>query len=59
MAQRAQTRQRLLRRGGLIAGVLLVLALVFLATGHWVLGVILAVAAAAAIWVVLQLRTVR
>jgi hypothetical protein len=39
--------------------VLVLLALVFLASGHWVLGVIFAAAAAAAIWVFLQARTVR
>jgi hypothetical protein len=43
----------------LIAGVLLLLALLFLASGHWVLGLIVGAAAAAAIWVFLQARTVR
>jgi hypothetical protein len=42
-----------------IAAVLLLLALLFLASGHWVLAVIFGVAAAAAIWVLLQARTVR
>jgi hypothetical protein len=56
---RAQTRGRLLKRGGLVAGVLALLALVFLLTGHWVLGIIFGAAAAAAIWVFLQARTVR
>jgi hypothetical protein len=56
---RTQARQRVLRRAGLIAGVLVLLALVFLISGHWVLGIILAVAAAAAVWVFLQARTVR
>ena len=49
----------MLRRAGLIAGVLVLLALLFLVTGHWVLGVVFAVAAAAAVWVFLQARTVR
>lgn len=49
----------MLRRMGLIAGVLVLLALVFLVSGHWVLGAIFAVAAAAAAWVFLQVRTVR
>jgi hypothetical protein len=49
----------MLRRAGLIAGVLALLALVFLISGHWVLGVVLAVAAAAAVWVFLQARAVR
>jgi hypothetical protein len=56
---RAQARRRMLRRAGLIAGVLVLLALVFLASGHWVLGVLLGAAAAAAVWLLLQVRTVR
>jgi hypothetical protein len=39
--------------------VLVLLALVFLASGHWVLGVIFGAAAVGAIWVFLQARTVR
>lgn len=56
---RARARQSTLKRIGLIAGVLLILALLFLVTGHWVLGLILAVAAGAGIWVFLQARSVR
>jgi hypothetical protein len=56
---RANARDRILRRAALIAGVLLLLALVFLASGHWVLAVIFGAAAAAAIWLFLQARTVR
>jgi hypothetical protein len=56
---RAQTRQSVLRRAGLIAVILVLLALVLLITGHWVLGAIFGAAAAAAVWVFLQLRTVR
>ena len=56
---RAQARQRMLRRAGLVAGVLALLALLFLASGHWVLGLIFGVAAAAGIWVFLQARSVR
>lgn len=56
---RTQTRQRLLRRAGLIATVLAIVALLFLISGHWVLGVIFGIAAVAAIWVFLQARTVR
>jgi len=56
---RGQARQRMLRRMGLIAGGLVLLALLLLISGHWVLGVIFAVAAAAAVWVFLQARTVR
>jgi hypothetical protein len=56
---RARARERILRRAALIAAVLVLLAIVFLVSGHWVLGVVLAVAAAAAVWVFLQGRTVR
>ena len=56
---RPQTRQRMLRRAALIAGILVLLALVFLISGHWVLGVIVGVVAAVAVWVFLQVRTVR
>jgi hypothetical protein len=56
---RGRERQRILRRAGLIAAALALLALLFAITGHWVLGIIFGVAAAAAIWVFLQARTVR
>ena len=56
---RAQTRQRMLRRAALIAGVLVLLALALLITGHWVLGVIFGVVAVGAVLVYLQVRTVR
>lgn len=56
---RANERGRILRRAALIAGVLVLLALLFLASGHWILALIVGVAAAAAIWVYLQARTVR
>ena len=59
VGSRGQTRQRMLRRAGLTAGALVLLALVFLASGHLVLGVIVGAAAAVAIWVFLQARTVR
>ena len=49
----------MLRRAGLIAGVLVLVALLLLISGHWVLGVVFGVAAAAAVWVFLQARTVR
>jgi hypothetical protein len=42
-----------------MAGILALVALLFLISGHWVLGVIFGVAAAVAIWVFLQARTVR
>jgi len=56
---RAQTRQRTLRRVGIIAAILVLLALIFLLSGHWLLGIILGAAAVAAVWLFLQLRTVR
>jgi fatty acid desaturase len=56
---RGDARRRMLRRVGLVAAALVLLALIFLSGGHWVLGIIFAVAAVAAIWVFLQLRTVR
>ena len=37
---RARTRERVLRRAALIAGVLVLLALLLFISGHWVLGVI-------------------
>jgi hypothetical protein len=56
---RANVRERVLRRAALIAGVLLLLALLFLLSGHWVLAVIFGLPAAVAIWAFLQARTVR
>jgi hypothetical protein len=56
---RAQMRERILRRAALIAGVLVLLTLLFLVSGHWVLAIIFAAAAAAAIWGFLQARSVR
>ena len=56
---RGQTRQRMLRRAGVIAAVLVLVALLFLASGHWVLGLIVGLAAGAAVWMFLQMRTVR
>jgi hypothetical protein len=56
---RADARQRILRRAALIAGVLLLVALLLLVSGHWVLAVIFGAAAAVAIWAFLQARAVR
>jgi hypothetical protein len=56
---RTRVRGRILRRAAWIAGVLVLLALLFLVSGHWVLAVIFGAAAALAIWVFLQARTVR
>jgi hypothetical protein len=56
---RGRARERVLRRAAWIAGVLVVLALLFLLSGHWLLGIIFGAAAAAAVWVFLQARSVR
>jgi hypothetical protein len=56
---RGQARRRLVRRTGLVAAVLVLIALLLLANGHWVIGLILALAAAVAVWVFLQARSVR
>jgi hypothetical protein len=56
---RGQTRQRFVRRVGLIAAVLVVLALLLLLTGHWFIGIVVGAAAVAAVWLFRQLRTVR
>ena len=56
---RTGVRARLLRRAALIAGALVLLALLFLVSGHWVLALIFGAGAAVAIWVFLQARTVR
>ena len=59
MSTRADARGRLVRRAGLIAAALAIVALLFLATGHWIIGLILAAAAAVAVWMFFQVRTVR
>jgi hypothetical protein len=56
---RAELRRRTLRWAALVAGVLVLLALVFLVSGHWLLGVLFGVIAAAAVFMFVQLRTVR
>ena len=56
---RARTRGNVLRRVALIAGALVVLALLLFLTGHWLLGIIVGVVAAAAVWGFLQARSVR
>jgi hypothetical protein len=56
---RAQERQRILRRAGIVAAILVLLAVIFLLSGHWILGIIFAAIAAAGVWVYLQARTVR
>ena len=56
---RAALRKRYIRRAALIAGALVLLALLLFASGHWVLGVVFGAAAVAAIFVFAQMRTVR
>jgi hypothetical protein len=56
---RGRERQRVLRRATLVAAILALLTLLFLVSGHWVLAVVFGAAAAVAIWVLLQARTVR
>jgi hypothetical protein len=56
---RGDARQRVLRRAGLIAAVLVIVALLFLLSSHWILGIIFGAAAVAAVWAFLQARTVR
>ena len=56
---RARTRESVLRRAALIAGALVLLAVILFATGHWILGVIFAIPAGVATWVYFQARTVR
>ena len=56
---RAALRRRYLRRVAVLAGVLVLLALLLLAGGHWVLGLVFGAAAVAAILVFVQMRAVR
>ena len=56
---RAQARERMLRRTALIAGALVLLALILLLTGHWILGLIIGAAGALGVVAFRQLRTVR
>jgi hypothetical protein len=56
---RASVRERVLRRAALIAAALVLLALLFLISGHWILAVIFGAAGAVAVWVFSQARTVR
>jgi hypothetical protein len=56
---REALRKRYLRRLVILAAVLVLVALLLLTSGHWVLGLIFALAAGAAILVLVQIRTVR
>jgi hypothetical protein len=56
---RAQLRSRNLRRAAIVAGLLVLLALLLLASGHWIVGIVFGVLAAVAVFAVVQMRTVR
>ena len=56
---RAQLSRRYQRRVAVVAGASLLLALLFLASSHWVLGAFLGVVAAVAVVAFVQMRTVR
>jgi len=56
---RVSTRERFVRRAALIAVALAVVAVLFLLTGHWIIGLIVAAGAGIAAWVFFQVRTVR
>jgi hypothetical protein len=56
---RGRARGTFLRRVGIAGAILAILALIFLAGGHWFIGIVLAAAAVVAIWAFVQARTVR
>jgi len=56
---RAGLRRRYLRRVAILAGALVLVALLLLSSGHWVVGLLFGAAAVVAILVFMQLRTVR
>ena len=56
---RASARDRVLKRAALVAAALVVVALLFLLSGHWILGAVFGVGAVIAVWVFAQARTVR
>lgn len=56
---RAQLRRRNLRWAAVIAAILVLFTLLFLTSGHWVLGLVFGAAAAVAILAFSQMRTVR
>jgi uncharacterized membrane protein len=59
LSPRARARQQLMRRAGIVTGVLVVIALILLLGGHWILGIVFGAAAVAAVLAFFQLRTVR
>ena len=56
---RAQLRSRNLRRAAIVAGLLVLLALLLLASGHPIVGIVFGVLAAVAVFAFVQMRTVR
>ena len=56
---RGVARQPVLRWVTIAAAILVVLALIFLLSGSWVLGIIFGALALGSIWLLLQLRSVR
>jgi uncharacterized membrane protein YccC len=59
MSPRGRARQSLQRRAGIVTAIVVLLALIFLLTSHWILFLIFGVAAVAAVAAFLQLRKVR
>jgi len=59
MSPRARARQSLQRRAGIATVVVVLLAIIFVLTGHWILAIIFGVIATAAVAAFRQLRTVR
>jgi hypothetical protein len=59
LSPRSEARGRMLRRLLLIAGALVLLTLLFAASGHWILAVVFGVPAVVVSWVLLQARSVR
>jgi hypothetical protein len=56
---RARARGHVLRRLAWVAAALVVVTLLLVLSGHWILGVIVALFAAAAVWGFAQARSVR
>ncbi|HWJ33565.1 MAG TPA: hypothetical protein VNR59_14625 [Gaiellaceae bacterium] len=59
LSPRGRARQQLQRRGAIVTGALVLLALILLVSGHWILGIIFGAVAVAAVLAFMQLRTVR
>jgi uncharacterized protein YhaN len=56
MSPRGRARQNLQRRAGIVTAAVVLLALIFLLTAHWILFILFGVAAAASVSALLQLR---